>query len=62
MRKSVKTKRLHLSSETLRQLDQANLVQAAAGVPTNTTVCLYTACITSCNGCNTLNTCTSRYC
>jgi len=62
MRTSAKVKRLRLNSETLRQLDKPDLEQVVGGVPTNTTICLYSACLTSCNGCNTRNTCTTRYC
>jgi hypothetical protein len=62
MRKS--DKKLRLSSETLRQLDRPALEQVVGGMgtATNGTECPYSRCLTSCNGCNTLNTCTSRYC
>jgi hypothetical protein len=60
MRKSATVKKLRLSSETLHQLDQPALEQVAGGA-TNGTVCPYSACLTSC-GCNTRNTCTTRYC
>jgi len=57
-------KRLHLNSETLLQLDRQDLQQAGgAGThATNGTLCPYSVCLTSCNGCNTRNTCTTRYC
>ena len=61
MRTSAKVKKLRLSSETLRQLDKPDLEQVVGGV-TNGTLCPYSACLTSCNGCNTRNTCTTRYC
>jgi hypothetical protein len=59
--RSAKVKKLRLTSETLRHLDNPALGQVVGGV-TNGTNCPYTACLTSCNGCNTLNTCTTRYC
>jgi hypothetical protein len=62
MRTSAKVKRLRLNSETLRQLDKSDLEQAVGGLATNGTICPYSACLTSCNGCNTRNTCTTRYC
>ncbi len=57
-----KSKKLRLNSETLRQLDQPSLEQVVGGVATNGTICPYSACLTSCNNCNTRNTCTTRYC
>lgn len=62
MRTSAKVKKLRLNSETLRQLDKPDLEQVVGGVGTNTTNCLYSVCLTSCNTCNTRNTCTTRYC
>jgi len=62
MRTSAKVKKLRLNSETLRQLDKPDLEQVVGGVATNGTICPYSACLTSCNGCNTRNTCTTRYC
>ena len=61
MRTSTKVKKLRLNSETLRQLDKPDLERAVGGV-TNGTVCPYSGCLTSCNTCNTRNTCTTRYC
>jgi hypothetical protein len=46
------TTKLHLSRETLLALEQSDLVVVNGGVSE----------LTSCNGCNTRNTCTSRYC
>lgn len=57
-----RTKRLHLNSETLLQLDRNDLRRVDGGAPTNGTECPYSVCLTSCNGCNTRNTCTTRYC
>ncbi|HSN87837.1 MAG TPA: hypothetical protein VL025_13850 [Thermoanaerobaculia bacterium] len=54
-----KIQKLHLSRETVRDLEQ-NELQAAAGAATAIQNC--SDIITSCNGCNTRNTCTSRYC
>ena len=62
MRTSARMKKLRLSSETLRQLDNPDLERVVGGVATNGTICPYSACLTSCNGCNTRNTCTTRYC
>jgi hypothetical protein len=58
----ISTKKLRLSSETLRHLDKPALEQVVGGLATNGTICPYSACLTSCNGCNTRNTCTTRYC
>ncbi len=61
MRMNGKSKKLRLSSETLRLLD-SDLAQIAAGVVSATTLCNGSICLTSCNTCNTRNTCTTRYC
>jgi hypothetical protein len=53
------TLKLKLNRETLCALEQSQLEGVAGGV-TNTACA--TACLGSCNGCNTRNTCTSRYC
>jgi hypothetical protein len=58
MRKSVK--KLHLSRETVRSLEPGQLEVVAAAALTAMANC--SELITSCNGCNTRNTCTSRYC
>jgi hypothetical protein len=58
----ISTKKLRLSSETLRNLDKPVLEQVVGGLPTNGTICPYSVCLTSCNTCNTRNTCTTRYC
>jgi hypothetical protein len=53
MKKS--TPKLKLNRETLRTLEQPQLegVQGAATA---------SLCLGSCNGCNTRNTCTTRFC
>jgi hypothetical protein len=58
----ISTKKLRLSSETLRNLDKPVLEQVVGGLATNGTICPYSVCLTSCNTCNTRNTCTTRYC
>lgn len=55
-------KKLRLNSETLRHLDKPALEQVVGGAGTNGTLCPYSVCLTSCNGCNTRDTCTTRYC
>ncbi len=54
-----KIQKLHLSRETVRSLEQ-NELQVAVGAATAMVNC--SEIITSCAGCNTRNTCTSRYC
>jgi hypothetical protein len=54
-----KIQKLHLTRETLRSLDQDQLEVAAGGL---TAMANCSDIITSCVGCNTRNTCTSRYC
>jgi hypothetical protein len=49
--------KLQLNRETLRSLEQSELVGVDGGVSANASCEL-----TSCNGCNTRNTCTTRYC
>lgn len=58
MKKSMTRKnvKLELSRETLRNLEQSDLTAAAGGITT------ISCDLGSCNGCNTRNTCTSRYC
>jgi hypothetical protein len=57
MRINGKVKKLQLNAETLRKLDQSELENVLGGASANL------SCIeTSCNGCNTRNTCTTRYC
>jgi hypothetical protein len=59
--KKMNSKKLHLNADTLRILDgQGQLERVAGGVLTQMVNC--SADITSCNGCNTRNTCTTRYC
>jgi hypothetical protein len=58
MRMTGTSKKLRLSTETLRLLDNADLT-LAGGIAT--TVC-GSWCLTSCNTCDTRNTCTTRYC
>lgn len=53
MKKSVK--KLRLSRETVRSLEPGQMENIAAGIDRSEI-------ITSCNGCNTRNTCTSRLC
>jgi hypothetical protein len=68
MRTSVLKKKLRLNSETLCLLDKPDLERVAGGATngtqcgTNGTLCNYSVCLTSCNTCNTRNTCTTRYC
>jgi hypothetical protein len=52
MKKS--TLKLKLNRETLRALEQPQLEAVAGGTASD--------CLGSCVGCNTRNTCTSRYC
>jgi hypothetical protein len=55
--KKLKTAKLQLSRETLRSLEQSELKGVDGGVSLNL------SCeITSCNTCNTRNTCTTRFC
>jgi hypothetical protein len=57
MRINAKVKKLRLNLETLRALDKPELENVVGGASANL------SCIeTSCNGCNTKNTCTTRYC
>jgi hypothetical protein len=57
MRINGRIKKLQLNVETLRKLDQSELENVLGGASANL------SCIeTSCNGCNTRNTCTTRYC
>jgi len=49
--------KLQLNRETLRSLEQAELKAADGGASANASCEL-----TSCNGCNTRNTCTTRFC
>jgi hypothetical protein len=49
--------KLQLNRETLRSLEQTELVGVDGGASANNS-CI----ITSCNTCNTRNTCTTRYC
>ncbi len=58
MKKSAKQQgtKLRLNRETLLALEQSDLAGAIGGVTT------LSCDIGSCNGCNTRNTCTSRYC
>lgn len=57
MRIQAKVGKLRLNLETLRTLDKSELDNVAGGASVNL------SCIeTSCNGCNTRNTCTTRYC
>jgi hypothetical protein len=58
----INTKKLRLNSETLRYLDKPTLELVAGGLATNGTICPNSVCLTSCNTCNTRNTCTTRYC
>ncbi len=53
MKKS--TTKLTLNRETLRNLEQLDLAAVEGGATAS-------ACLTSCNTCNTRNTCTTRYC
>ena len=58
MKKSAKQQgtKLRLSRETLLALEQSDLAVAVGAIST-------VSCdLGSCNGCNTRNTCTSRYC
>lgn len=52
-----KIQKLQLSRETVRSLEPGQLEQIAGAA---TTFCSED--LTSCVGCNTRNTCTSRYC
>jgi hypothetical protein len=57
MRINAKVGKLRLNLETLRALDKPELENVIGGASANL------SCIeTSCNGCNTKNTCTTRYC
>jgi hypothetical protein len=57
MRTHPKVKKLRLNLETLRALDRSDLENVVGGASANL------SCIeTSCDGCNTKNTCTTRYC
>ena len=62
MRTSAKMKKLRLNSETLHLLDNPVLGQVVGGIATNGTICPNSVCLTSCNNCNTRNTCTTRFC
>lgn len=53
----LKNTKLRLSRETLLALEQSDLVFVEGGA---TTLCSEN--LGSCNGCDTRNTCTSRYC
>jgi hypothetical protein len=56
MKKAVnKDLKLKLHRETLRHLEQPELAAVEGGVTAS-------ACLTSCNTCNTRNTCTTRFC
>jgi hypothetical protein len=58
MRKDSKLKKLQLNRETLHSLEQVSLADAFGGASA-----VYTNCpLTSCNGCNTQNTCTTIFC
>jgi hypothetical protein len=48
-------KKLHLNRETVRSLEAGQLENIAAGIDRSEV-------LTSCNGCNTRNTCGSRLC
>jgi hypothetical protein len=53
----IKNAKLRLSRETLLALEQSDLAVVNGGIT------LKISCeIGSCNGCNTRNTCTTRYC
>jgi hypothetical protein len=54
-----KIQKLRLTRETLCSMEQ-NQLEAAVGAATAIANC--SEIITSCAGCNTRNTCTSRYC
>jgi hypothetical protein len=54
-----KIQKLRLTRETLCSMEQNQLEVVAGGV---TAIANCSDIITSCDGCNTRNTCTSRYC
>jgi hypothetical protein len=53
----IKSAKLRLNRETLLALEQSDLVAVNGGLTLNVSCDLG-----SCNGCNTRNTCTSRFC
>jgi hypothetical protein len=58
MRINAKVGKLRLNLETLRALDKPELENVIGGAASANLSCIET----SCNGCNTKNTCTTRYC
>jgi hypothetical protein len=55
--KKLKSTKLQLSRETVLALESSDLIGVAGAVSANVSCQL-----TSCNNCNTRNTCTTRYC
>jgi hypothetical protein len=56
--KKLKSAKLQLSRETLRALEQSDLINVEGGAFSANASCQ----LTSCNTCNTRNTCTTRFC